>query len=116
MKIKNKILKNYLNNEVFKENFTIQKNKLIEYYNEFNHKNKCLLNNDLNHYSYNIQLKENLDDKSLEKNEKPINIFNIRLSQTKDNLIKLSEKKWPDINICKNILEMKGNVKINIFI
>ena len=48
---------------------------------------------------------------SLENNS----IYKIRLEQAKDTLIELSKRKWPNIPICKNILELKGNVKI-IFI
>ena len=44
------------------------------------------------------------------------NIFNIRLIQTKENLTKLSKIKWPTTAICKNILELKGNVNKIIFL
>ena len=58
----------------------------------------------------NISQKNNLNN-SLENNS----IYRIRLEQAKGTLIELSKRKWPNIPICKNILELKGNVKI-IFI
>jgi len=44
------------------------------------------------------------------------NIFRIRLSQTKETLIELSKRKWPNIIISKNILDIKGNVNIIIIL
>ena len=111
MKINNEIHKNYLNNITVKENLLLLQKKIIGKYNEFEDKNNILLNKNFNYYSSNEQ-KDKFDNKSIEEIEKPINIFNIRLNQTKDNLIKLSQQYWPNVKICKNILELKGKVKI----
>jgi len=113
---KEKILKNYLNNETFKENLMKQQNKLLKLYNKEN-------NNNLEDFSYikpstfyynnkSLNLSEGNFNTLLENNDK--NIYIIRLEQTKKVLIELSQRKWPNIIICKNILDIKGNVKIII--
>jgi hypothetical protein len=113
---KEKILRNYLNNETFKENLMKQQNKLLKLYNKEN-------NNNLEDFSYikpstlyynnkSLNLSEGNFNTLLENNDK--NIYIIRLEQTKEVLIELSQRKWPNITICKNILDIKGNVKIII--
>ena len=108
-----KYLKNYLNYEFLKKSLQNQQKQLIQSYNIESNIN--IQNNS----SFKLKLKENncinnspnLSDNNLininlENNE----IFKIRLEQTKEALIELSKKKWPNINICQNILELKGNV------
>ena len=111
MKNKNEIIENHLNISTFKKNLLKQQENLIEFYNNINQNNHIILDNDSNYYTNNefYKIKDN------NKNITNSNIFNIRLIQTKENLTKLSKIKWPTTAICKNILELKGNVnKINI--
>jgi len=110
MKNKNEIIKNHLNISTFKENLLKQQESLIEFYNNIDQNNNIILNNDSNYYTNNtFNIKGNYE------NITNCNIFNIRLMQTKENLTKLSKIKWPNTDICKNILELKGSVnKINI--
>ena len=109
MKNKNKILKNNLNILTFKKNLYNQQEHLIQFYNKLIISDNTYLETDSNYYMNELPFSE-IDN----KDELPLwsNIFKIRFKQTKDILIKLSEKKWPNINICKNILELKGNVKL----
>ena len=108
-----KYLKNYLNYELLKKSLQNQQNKLIQLYNiesniNINNNSSFKLKLEDNNY---INNSPNLSDNNIininiEKNE----IFKIRLEQTKEALIELSKKNWPNINICQNILELKGNV------
>ena len=108
-----KYLKNYLNYELLKKSLKIQQNKLMLSYNiesNINIHNNSSFKLKLEDNNY-INNSRNLNDDNiininLENNE----IFKIRLEQTKEALIELSKKKWPNINICQNILELKGNV------
>ena len=112
MKNKNRILKNYLNINTFNSGLLNQQKNLIHLYNNKNFENRNIIESELNYYSRNNSQNNNYD--IINENEsKCANIFNIRLNQTRDKLIKLSENKWPNINICKNILELKGNVNYN---
>ena len=110
MKNKNEIIKNHLNISTFKENLLKQQESLIEFYNNIDQNINIILNNDSNYYTNNtFNIKGNYE------NITNSNIFNIRLMQTKENLAKLSKIKWPNTDICKSILELKGSVnKINI--
>jgi hypothetical protein len=111
MKNKNEIIKNHLNISTFKKNLLKQQDNLIEFYNNINQNNHIILDNDSNYYTNNAFYKIKDNNKNITNS----NIFNIRLIQTKENLTKLSKIKWPTTTICKNILELKGNVnKINI--
>ena len=111
MKNKNRILKNKLNISAFKENLSIQQDKLIQFYNDLDSSNNIFQEKDSNYYKNNLPALyfNNKDELSLQQSP---NIFTIRFNQTKDNLIKQSKEKWPNINICKNILDLKGNVKL----
>jgi len=118
-----KFLKNYLNYEKFKEDLMKQQNKIVQLYDEeMKHKNsKDFTINILpeNNSYQNISLnkaqsqKSDITDISLLENN---NIFKIRLAQTKETLIELSKRKWPNITISKNILDIKGNVNIIIIL
>jgi len=111
MSSKKKILKNHLNLSTFNQSLLNQQNNLIELYNNINLSDKNMLRNESMFYlnnQLNIQFKK-IKEEELSKSS---NIFEIRLNQTKDNLRKSCIKRWPNINICKNILELKGNVKI----
>jgi len=107
MKFKNEIIKNHLNISSFKKSLLKQQESLIEFYNNTNQSNHIVLNNDINNY-INIKFYTIKDNNENITNS---NIFNIRLMQTKENLINLSKIKWPNTTICKSILELKGNVK-----
>ena len=118
-----KFLKNYLNYEKFKEGLMKQQNKIMQLYNEeisLKNSKDFTINilPDNNNYQ-NITLnqaqsqKSDITDISLLENN---NIFRIRLAQTKETLIELSKRKWPNIIISKNILDIKGNVNIIIIL
>jgi hypothetical protein len=117
MKNKNRILKNYLNHTTFNQGLLSQQNNLIQFYNSINNKNSNIIN-DLTNFSSINKKNENTEIKKEELILECDNIYNIRLNETKEGLIKLSKNKWPNIEICKNILELKGNVKqkINIIL
>ena len=106
--------KNYINKKTLK-NLLSQQNKIKENYEN----NKIILDNNL------ISIKntddffeENSEDIKHNLNELPqySSLYLKRLEMTKQNLIKESKKNWPKIHICKNILDLKGQVRYIIFI
>ena len=118
-----KFLKNHLNYQKFKESLMKQQNKIVQLYNK-----EIYLKNPKD-FTINIQLDNNnyqsisLNQDQSQKNDdinisllENNNIFRIRLSQTKETLIELSKRKWPNIIISKNILDIKGNVNIIIIL
>ena len=118
-----KFLKNHLNYQKFKESLMKQQNKIVQLYNK-----EIYLKNPKD-FTINIQLDNNnyqsisLNQEQSQKNDdinisllENNNIFRIRLSQTKETLIELSKRKWPNIIISKNILDIKGNVNIIIIL
>ena len=118
-----KFLKNHLNYQKFKENLMKQQNKIDQLYSK-----EIYLKNPKD-FTINIQLDNNnyqsisLNQEQSQKNDdinisllENNNIFRIRLSQTKETLIELSKRKWPNIIISKNILDIKGNVNIIIIL
>ena len=118
-----KFLKNHLNYQKFKESLMKQQNKIVQLYNK-----EIYLKNSKD-FTINIQLDNNnyqsipLNQEQSQKNDdinisllENNNIFRIRLSQTKETLIELSKRKWPNIIISKNILDIKGNVNIIIIL
>lgn len=118
---KEKFLKNYLNYEIFRGSLMKQQNKCIQLYNEeisiINSKeNLSKIKPDISNYKNlsptQINNSNNNIDNSLENN----NIYKIRLEQTKDTLMELSKRKWPNVPISKNILELKGNVNYTNYI
>ena len=118
-----KFLKNHLNYQKFKESLMKQQNKIVQLYNKeiyLKNPKDFTINIQLDNSNYqNISLNQDQSQKNddinislLENN----NIFRIRLSQTKETLIELSKRKWPNIIISKNILDIKGNVNIIIIL
>ena len=118
-----KYLKNHLNIEKFKESLMKQQNKIVQMYNKeiyLKNSKDFSINIQLDNNSYqNVSLNQDQSQKNddinislLENN----NIFRIRLNQTKETLIELSKRKWPNIIISKNILDIKGNVNIIIIL
>ena len=118
-----KFLKNHLNYQKFKESLMKQQNKIVQLYNK-----EIYLKNPKD-FTINIQLDNNnyqsisLNQEQSQKNDdinisllENNNIFRIRLSQTKETLNELSKRKWPNIIISKNILDIKGNVNIIIIL
>ena len=104
--MENIIHKNYLNINTFGKNLLAQQTKLIDFYNKTNFSDNSL-----------IKIEKKYFNKIHDSNTSDINdsnIFSIRLNHTKDNLITLSLKKWPNISICKSINDLKGKVKLNI--
>ena len=116
MKNKTKILKNYLNTSIFNQSLLEQQKNLISYYNSVNKENNIIKKD--SYYINKNKIEEKIDKKEGDEFLIPMsaNIFSIRLNQTKPNLIKLSQSKWPNVKICKTVLESKGNVKTNIII
>ena len=118
-----KFLKNHLNYQKFKESLMKQQNKIVQLYNkEIYLKNPKdftiniqLDNNNYQSISLNQDQSQKNDDINISLLENNI-IFRIRLSQTKETLIELSKRKWPNIIISKNILDIKGNVNIIIIL
>lgn len=119
---KEKFLKNYLNYEIFRGSLMKQQNKCMQLYNEeisktnLKEKNPSKIKPDISNYvslsPTQINNSNNNIDNSLENN----NIYKIRLEQTKDTLMELSKRKWPNVPISKNILELKGNVNYTNYI
>lgn len=118
-----KFLKNHLNYQKFKESLMKQQNKIVQLYNKeiyLKNPKDFTINIQLDNNNYqNITLNQDQSQKNddinislLENN----NIFRLRLSQTKETLIELSKRKWPNIIISKNILDIKGNVNIIIIL
>ena len=118
-----KYLKNHLNYQKFKESLMKQQNKIVQLYNKeiyLKNPKDFTINIQLDNSNYqNISLNQDQSQKNddinislLENN----NIFRIRLNQTKETLIELSKRKWPNIIISKNILDIKGNVNIIIIL
>ena len=118
-----KFLKNHLNYQKFKENLMKQQNKIDQLYSKeiyLKNPKDFTINIQLDNSNYqNISLNQDQSQKNddinislLENN----NIFRIRLNQTKETLIELSKRKWPNIIISKNILDIKGNVNIIIIL
>ena len=118
-----KFLKNHLNYQKFKESLMKQQNKIVQLYSKeiyLKNPKDFTINIQLDNSNYqNISLNQDQSQKNddinislLENN----NIFRIRLSQTKETLIELSKRKWPNIIISKNILDIKGNVNIIIIL
>ena len=118
-----KFLKNHLNYQKFKESLMKQQNKIVQLYNKeiyLKNPKDFTINIQLDNSNYqNISLNQDQSQKNddinislLENN----NIFRIRLNQTKETLIELSKRKWPNIIISKNILDIKGNVNIIIIL
>lgn len=111
---KEKYLKNYLNYEKFKKGLIEQQNKFIDLLNKESlnksQKDISYINpNELINYK---NILPNLSQNNINIPPETNNIYKIRLEQAKPALIELSQRKWPNIAICKNILELKGNVKI----
>ncbi len=105
---KEKYLRNYLNKDKFKENLSEQQNKVIELSkNNQNSKESSYLKSDKYYYqNKSPDLPQNPEYSSIQ------NIYKIRLEQTREALNLLSKKKWPEIKICKSVLDLKKNVKI----
>lgn len=111
---KEKYLKNYLNYEKFGESLLKQQKKFFELYNQEivnnntgqNSLNKILP--DVSNY-YNISPNQ-IINKNIHITPEDNSIFKIRLDQTRESLTELSKIKWPNLTVCKNILELKGNV------
>ena len=117
---KEKYLKNYLNCEKFRESLLKQQNKFFELYNQEIVNNNRVQNSlnklipDISNY-YNISPKQ-IINKNINITPEDNSIFKIRLDQTRESLTELSKIKWPNLTVCKNILELKGNVNYTNYI
>ena len=113
---KEKYLKNYLNYEKFKKSLKEQQNKFIDLYiKETLNKNQNTSSNIIinpKEIINSVNLLSNIPQNNLNNSYENNNIYKIRLEQAKPALIKLCQRKWPNITISKNILDLKGNVKI----
>lgn len=117
---KEKYLKNYLNCEKFRESLLKQQNKFFELYNQEIVNNNRVQNSlnklipDISNY-YHISPKQ-IINKNINITPEDNSIFKIRLDQTRESLTELSKIKWPNLTVCKNILELKGNVNYTNYI
>lgn len=112
---KEKYLRNYLNKDKFKENLSEQQNKVINEYNIIINNNKNNQNSKESSYLKSDKYYYQNKSPDLPKNPEYSsiqNIYKIRLEQTREALNLLSKKKWPEIKICKSVLDLKKNVKI----
>ncbi len=60
-------------------------------------------------------IKEDIIENDLNKLSQYNSLYISRFNQTKNNLKQNSKKKWPNIKICDNILDLKGNVRYNLY-
>ena len=103
-----KLQKNF--NKFLKKSLLSQQNSAIEKYeklqNDSDNKNLISLKN-ANDYHY--EMLYNINNKT---NELPqySSLYLKRLEYTKKKLLEDCKIKWPKIPICKNILDLKGNV------
>lgn len=103
---KTKGCKNMLNKNI-KGNLLSQQNKIKELYDKENNDNKLISPKNTNDFYPN-----KLDN--IEHNLKELpqysSLYLKRLDMTKKYLMSESKKKWPNIKICPNILDLKGKV------
>ncbi len=60
-------------------------------------------------------IKEDIIENEINKLSQYNSLYISRFNQTKNNLKQNSKKKWPNIKICDNILDLKGNVRYNLY-
>ena len=102
-------------NDFIKKNLSNQQKLIKEQYekNQNDSNNKELLSiKNINDYHY--ELLYNINSNSDEFPQYSA-LYLKRLEMTKKKLLEDCKKKWPKVHVCKNILDLKGNVKI-IFI
>ena len=106
-----KIQKNI--NDVIKKALSSQQNLLFEKYeklnNDIDNKNLISLKN-ANDYHYEILY--SINNNNIKELPQYSALYLKRLEYTKNKLLDDCKKKWPKIHICKNILDLKGNVII----
>ena len=103
-----KLQKNF--NDFLKKNLSSQQKSVIEKYekleNDINNKNLVSYKN-TSDYHYETLYNINIDSNELPQYS---SLYLKRLEFTKKKLLEDCKKKWPKINICKNILDLKGSV------
>lgn len=102
-------------NDFIKKNLSNQQKLIKEKYekNQNDTNNKDLLSiKNINDYHYELLYNINSNSDELPQYSA---LYTKRLEMTKKKLLEDCKKKWPKVHICKNILDLKGNVKI-IFI
>ena len=107
---KSKQTKNFINNKAIK-NLLSQQTKIKENYEN----TKNISDNDLMPIKNTDDFfEENSEDIKHTLKELPqySSLYLKRLEMTKKTLIKESKENWPKIHICKNILDLKGQVSI----
>ena len=107
---KSKQTKNFINKKTLK-NLLSQQNKIKENYENTQ---KISDNNLMSIKNTDDFFEENSEDIKHTLKELPqySSLYLKRLEMTKTNLIKESKQNWPKIHICKNILDLKGQVSI----
>ena len=102
-------------NDFIKKNLSNQQKLIKEQYekNQNDSNNKELLSiKNINDYHYELLYNINSNSDELPQYS---TLYLKRLEMTKKKLLEDCKKKWPKVHICKNILDLKGNVII-IFI
>ena len=102
-------------NDFIKKNLSNQQKLIKEKYekNQNDSNNKDLLSiKNINDYHYELLYNINSNSDELPQYS---TLYLKRLEMTKKKLLEDCKKKWPKVHICKNILDLKGNVII-IFI
>lgn len=108
------IIKNNLNTN-FKKSLQFQQDSLINnfknnsllYYPYINNYLKYIPSDSFYHKNISIIKNKEVKEKLLTLN----NIYSVRFKQTKDALISLSKRKWPSVNYCESLNELKGQVR-----
>ena len=102
-------------NDFIKKNLSNQQKLIKEQYekkqNDSNNKELLSIKN-INDYHYELLYNNNSNSDELPQYSA---LYLKRLEMTKKKLLEDCKKKWPKVHVCKNILDLKGNVKI-IFI
>ena len=103
-------------NDILKKSLSSQQKLYIEKYEKAQNDSKSdnlisLKNGNDYHYEKLYTIKSNSNDLPQYSS-----LYLKRLEITKKKLLEDCKKKWPKVHICKNILDLKGNVIINFII
>ena len=101
-------------NDFIKKNLSIQQKQIKEKYEKQQSESHTIDLPNKNNNDYHYELLYNINSNSDELPQYS-SLYLRRLEMTKKKLLEDCKKKWPKVHICKNILDLKGNVII-IFI
>ena len=102
-------------NDFIKKNLSNQQKLIKEQYEKnqnYSNKKELLSIKNINDYHYELLYNINSNSDELPQYSA---LYLKRLEMTKKKLLEDCKKKWPKVHVCKNILDLKGSVKI-IFI